>query len=84
METKLDITDTTTPKDITKLLMTKDEFDFTSTYYYSTRKMEVQEEVQKLTAFLSKHNIPVTDAIKKDIAALKEQIKFYESKVLSE
>jgi arginine repressor len=80
METKLDITDTTTPKDITKLLMTKDEFDFTSTYYYSTRKMEVQEELQKLTSFLSKHNIPVTDAIKKDIAVLKDQIKFYESK----
>lgn len=60
--------------------MTKDEFDFTSTYYYSTRKMEVQEELQKLTSFLSKHNIPLTDAIKKDIDTLKDQIKFYESK----
>jgi hypothetical protein len=80
LDIKPEITDTTTPKDITKLLMTKDEFDFTSTYYYSTRKVEIQEELQKLTSFLSKHNIPVTDAIKRDIDTLKDQIKFYESK----
>jgi transcriptional regulator with XRE-family HTH domain len=80
LDTKPEITDTTTPKDITKLLMTKDEFDFTSTYYYSTRKMEIQEELQKLTSFLSKHNIPVIETIKKDIDSLKDQIKFYESK----
>lgn len=31
--------------------MSKDEFDFTSTYYYEIRKMEVQEELQKLMSF---------------------------------
>jgi hypothetical protein len=80
MDTKLNFTDTTPPKDITNLLMTRDEFDFTSTYYYSTRKMERQEKLQKLTSFLSKRNIPVTDAIRKDIDALKEEVKYYESK----
>lgn len=80
LDTKLKITDKTTPKDVTKLLMTKDEFDFTSTYYYASRKMEVQEELQKLTSFLDKHNITMTDSIKKDIEDLKSQIRFYESK----
>jgi len=80
LETKIDITDNTTPKDISKLLMTKDEFDFTSSYYYSIRKMEVQEELQKLSSFIDKHNIPVTDAIKSDMQELKDKIKYYESK----
>jgi len=80
LETKIDITNNTTPKDISKLLMTKDEFDFTSSYYYSIRKMEVQEELQKLSSFIDKHNIPVTDAIKSDIQELKDKIKYYESK----
>ena len=60
--------------------MTKDEFDFTSTYYYGIRKMEVQEELQKLTAFLDKHNILITDSIKKDMDELKSRIKYYEGK----
>lgn len=80
LDTKLKVTDKTTPKDITKLLMTKDEFDFTSTYYYANRKMEAQEELQKLNSFLDKHSIKITDSIKKDIEDLKSQIKYYESK----
>jgi len=80
LETKIEIADKTTPKDISKLLMTKDEFDFTSSYYYSIRKMEIQEELQKLSSFIDKHNISVTDAIKSDMQELKDKIKYYESK----
>ena len=80
LETDVHITDQTTPKDVARVLMTKDEFDFTSTYYYGIRKMEVQEELQKLTAFLDKHNIPISDSIKKDIDELKGRIKYYEGK----
>lgn len=80
LETDIHITDKTTPKDVARVLMTKDEFDFTSTYYYGIRKMEVQEEFQKLTAFLDKHNIPISDSIKKDIDELKGRIKYYEGK----
>ena len=80
LERDIHITDKTTPKDVARVLMTKDEFDFTSTYYYGIRKMEVQEELQKLTAFLDKHNIPISDSIKKDIDELKGRIKYYESK----
>lgn len=80
LETDIHITDKTTPKDVARVLMTKDEFDFTSTYYYGIRKMEVQEELQKLTAFLDKHNIPISDSIKKDIDELKGRIKYYEGK----
>ena len=80
LETDIHITDKTTPKDVARVLMTKDEFDFTSTYYYGIRKMEVQEELQKLTAFLDKHNIPISDSIKKDIDELKDRIKYYEGK----
>lgn len=80
LETRIKITDKTTPKDISKLLMTKDEFDFTSTYYYSIKKTEVQEELQKLTSFLDKHSITITDSIKKEIEDLKSQIKYYESR----
>lgn len=80
LETDIHITDQTTPKDVTRVLMTKDEFDFTSTYYYGIRRMEVQEELQKLTAFLDKHNIPISDSIKKDINELKSRIKYYEGK----
>ena len=80
LETDVHITDKTTPKDVARVLMTKDEFDFTSTYYYGIRKMEVQEELQKLTAFLDKHNIPISDSIKKDIDELKGRIKYYEGK----
>ena len=80
LERDIHITDKTTPKDGARVLMTKDEFDFTSTYYYGIRKMEVQEELQKLTAFLDKHNIPISDSIKKDIDELKGRIKYYEGK----
>ena len=80
LETDVHITDKTTPKDVARVLMTKDEFDFTSTYYYGIRKMEVQEELQKLTAFLDKHNIPISDSIKKDIDELKGRVKYYEGK----
>lgn len=80
LETKIKITDKTTPKDISKLLMTKDEFDFTSTYYYSIRKIEVQLELQKLSSFMEKHNITITKSIEKDMQELRDQIKYYESK----
>lgn len=80
LETDIHITDKTTPKDVARVLMTKDEFDFTSTYYYGIRKMEVQEELHKFTAFLDKHNIPISDSIKKDIDELKGRIKYYEGK----
>ena len=80
LETDIHITDEATTKDVARVLMTKDEFDFTSTYYYGIRKMEVQEELQKLTAFLDKHNIPISDSIKKDIDELKGRIKYYEGK----
>lgn len=80
LESEIEITDKTTPKDVARVLMTKDEYDFTSTYYYGIRKMEVQEELQKLISFLDKHNIPITDSIKKDIDELKSRIKYYESK----
>ena len=80
LESEISITDKTTPKDVARVLMSKDEFDFTSTYYYGIRKMEVQEELQKLMSFLDKHNIPVTDSIKKDVDELKGRIKYYEAK----
>jgi len=80
LETKIKVTNKTTPKDISKLLMTKDEFDFTSSYYYGIRKMETQEELQKIISFLDKHNIPMSDSIKKDIDDIKERIRYYESK----
>lgn len=51
LESEIEVTDKTTSKDVARLLMTKDEFDFTSTYYYGIRKMEVQEELQKLMSF---------------------------------
>lgn len=78
LDQDIKITDETTPKDITRQLMTKDEFDFTSTYYYSLRKAEVQEELQKLTSFLNRHSIDMTDSIRKDVEELKEQIRYYE------
>ncbi|WP_300704534.1 helix-turn-helix transcriptional regulator [Bacteroides sp.] len=80
LESEITITDKTTPKDVARVLMSKDEFDFTSTYYYGIRKMEVQEELQKLMSFLDKHNIPVTDSIRKDIDELKGRVKYYEGK----
>ena len=80
LESEISITDKTTPKDVARVLMSKDEFDFTSTYYYGIRKMEAQEELQKLMSFLDKHNIPVTDSIKKDIDELKGRVKYYEGK----
>lgn len=80
LETEIKITDKTTPKDISKLLMTKDEFDFISSYYYSIRKIEVQLELQKLSSFMEKHNITITKSIEKDMQELRDQIKYYESK----
>lgn len=78
----LKITDKSTPKDITRQLMTKDEFDFTSTYYYSLRKAEVQEELQKLTSFMNRHNIEITELIFKEIEELKAQVSYYERKTI--
>lgn len=78
--TKIEITDNTTPKDISKLLMTKDEFDFTSAYYYSVKRMQSQEELQKLSSFMDKHNIPKTASIEKEIEELQDKIKYYEAK----
>ena len=80
LESEITITDKTTPKDVARVLMSKDEFDFTSTYYYGIRKMEVQEELQKLMSFLDKHNIPVTDSIKKYMKEVKGRVKYYEGK----
>lgn len=80
LDKNIKLTDKATPKDITRQLMTKDEFDFTSTYYYSLRKAEVQEELQKLTSFLNRHNIEMTDSIYKEVEELKEQIRYYGSK----
>lgn len=80
LERKIELTNNTNPKDISKLLMTKDEFDFTSAYYYSIKKRQAQEELQKLSSFMDKHNIPVTESIKRDIRELNDKIKHYESK----
>ncbi|MCD8032243.1 MAG: helix-turn-helix domain-containing protein [Bacteroides sp.] len=80
LETKINITDKTAPKDLTKLLMSKDEFEFTSSYYYGIRKMQTQEELHKIISFLDKHKIPVSDSIKQDMEDLKQQIRYYESK----
>lgn len=80
LERKIELTNNTNPKDISKLLMTKDEFDFTSAYYYSIKKGQAQEELQKLSSFIDKHNIPVTESIKRDIRELNDKIKHYESK----
>lgn len=82
LEKDLKITDKTTPKDIARQLMTKDEFDFTSTYYYSLRKAEVQEELQKLTSFMNRHNIEITELIFKEIEELKAQVSYYERKTI--
>lgn len=78
--TRIEITDETTPKDIARLLMTKDEFDFTTAYYSSIKKAQAQEELQKLLSFIGKHNIERTPSIEKDIEELKEKIRYYESK----
>lgn len=78
LDQDIKITDKTTSKDITRQLMTKDEFDFTSTYYYSLRKAEVQEELQKLTSFMNRHSIEMTDSLHKEIEELKKQIRYYE------
>lgn len=82
LDQDIKITDETTPKDITRQLMTKDEFDFTSTYYYSLRKAEVQEELQKLTSFMNRHNIEITELIFKEIEELKAQVSYYERKTI--
>ena len=82
LDKDLKITDKSTPKDITRQLMTKDEFDFTSTYYYSLRKAEVQEELQKLTSFMNRHNIEITELIFKEIEELKAQVSYYERKTI--
>lgn len=80
MEQEIEITDITTPKDISKLLMTKDEFDFTSAYYYSVKKSQAQEELQKLSSFIEKHRIERTPSIQKEVEELQDKIRHYESK----
>lgn len=81
LDQDIKITDETTPKDITRQLMTKDEFDFTSTYYYSLRKAEVQEELQKLTSFMNRHSIEMTDSLHKEIEELKNKSVITKGKV---
>lgn len=44
--------------------------------------MEVQEELQKLTAFLDKHNIPISDSIKKILMNLKAGLSIMKVRVL--
>lgn len=78
--TRIEITDETTPKDIARLLMTKDEFDFTTAYYSSIKKMQYQEELQRLLSFIGKHNIERTPSIEKDIEELQDKIRYYEAK----
>lgn len=76
----IELTDKTTPKDITRLLMTKDEFDFTSAYYYSIKKSQIQEELQRLSSFMEKHKIQKTASIERDMQELKDRVRYYESK----
>jgi hypothetical protein len=76
----IELTDKTTAKDITRLLMTKDEFDFTSAYYYSIKKGQAQEELQQLSTFIEKHGIQKTPSIEKDIEELQDKIRYYEGK----
>ncbi|MBD8390425.1 helix-turn-helix domain-containing protein [Dysgonomonas sp. BGC7] len=76
----IELTDKTTPKDITRLLMTKDEFDFTSAYYYSIKKAQAQEELQQFSSFIEKHHIEKTPFIQKDIEELQDKIRYYESR----
>lgn len=79
-ESKIEVTDQTTPIDITKQLMTKDEYDFTSTYYSSIKKMQLQEELYKLTAFIDRYHVKMTNTLKQEIQDLKDRIKYYEAK----
>lgn len=79
-ESKIEVTDQTTPIDITKQLMTKDEYDFTSTYYSSIKKMQLQEELYKLTTFIDRHHVKMTNTLKQEIQDLKDRIKYYEAK----
>ncbi|MFT4224316.1 helix-turn-helix domain-containing protein [Dysgonomonas sp.] len=76
-DTKIELTDDTSPKDISKLLMTKDEFDFTSAYYYSIKKMQTHEELQRLLSFIGKHRIERTALIEKEIQDLQDKINYY-------
>jgi hypothetical protein len=76
----IELSDKTTPKDITRLLMTKDEFDFTSAYYYNIKKTQAQAELQKLSSFTERHNIQITPSIEKEMEELKDKIRYYESK----
>jgi transcriptional regulator with XRE-family HTH domain len=76
----IELSDKTIPKDITRLLMTKDEFDFTSAYYYSIRKSQAQAELQKFSSFTERHNISMTTSIEKEMEELKDKIRYYESK----
>jgi len=76
----IELSDKTTPKDITRLLMTKDEFDFTSAYYYSIRKSQAQAELQKLSFFIGRHGIQITPSIEKELGELKDKIMYYENK----
>jgi len=78
--TKIELADGTTPKDISKLLMTRDEFDFTSAYYYSIKKMQAQEELQRLLSFIGKHRIERTASIEKEIQELQDKVNYYEVK----
>ncbi|NDV67892.1 helix-turn-helix domain-containing protein [Dysgonomonas sp. 25] len=79
-ESKIEVTEETTPIDLTKLLMTKDEYDFTSTYYSSIKKMQLQEELYKLTTFIDRYHVKMTNTLKQEIQDLKDRIKYYESK----
>lgn len=51
LETDIHITDKTTPKDVARVLMTKDEFDFTSTYYYGIRKWKYRKNFKSSQPF---------------------------------
>jgi hypothetical protein len=59
-------------------MMTKDEFDFTSAYYYSIKKTQAQEELRKLSSFIGKHDIQMTPSIEKEIQDIKDKIRYYE------
>jgi len=46
----------------------------------ASERWKCRKNFKKLTAFLDKHNIPISDSIKKDIDELKDRIKYYEGK----
>ena len=51
LETDVHITDKTTPKDVARVLMTKDEFDFTSTFITASEKWKYRKSFKSSLLF---------------------------------